>query len=100
MKFAAVCIAFVISATILGAGINAYAEDMGHPTSRSDIEDRCNVLQRQYEAAASEHKADAQAEAAGKLHSEGVSACQNNEIETGIQKLEQALREIGVQPVD
>jgi hypothetical protein len=29
-----------------------------------------------------------------------VSACQNNEIETGIQKLEQALREIGVQPVD
>jgi|APAra7269096979_1048534.scaffolds.fasta_scaffold150950_1 hypothetical protein len=101
MKFAAVCIAFAIFATLPAAGIGtAYAEDMGHPTSRSDVEDRCNELQRQYEAVASEHKADAQAEIAGKLHEAGVSACQNNEIETGIQYLTQALREIGIQPAD
>jgi len=77
-----------------------HKNNQGHPTSRQDVLDRCSTLQKQYSDVIGGHQNDPQYSAASKLHSEGVSACQDNEINVGEMKLGAALRELGVEPVE
>jgi hypothetical protein len=77
-----------------------HKSNQGHPTSRQDVLDRCSTLQRQYADVIGGYRDDPNYGAASKLFSEGVSACQDNEINVGEMKLEAALRELGIKPVE
>ena len=74
--------------------------DQGHPTTRQDVLDRCHILQRQYTSVIGGYQENPNYQAASQLHSEGVSACEDNEINVGETKLRTALRELGVKPVE
>lgn len=103
MKNVIACLGFAASAAISTAAFAASSpnlHDMGHPSSRGNGDDRCSLLQKQYDAVAGDHLTDASFEAASTLHSEGVSACQANQSSVGAEKLEQALRQIGIKPVE
>ena len=74
--------------------------DQGHPTTRQDVLDRCHTLQRQYTGVIGGYQDHPNYQAASRLESEGVSACEDNEINVGETKLRTALRELGVKPVE
>jgi len=77
-----------------------HKNNQGHPTSRQDVLDRCSTLQKQYMDVIGGYQDHPNYSAASKLHSEGVSACQDNEINVGEMKLQAALRKLGVEPVE
>ena len=74
--------------------------DQGHPTTRQDAVDRCSTLQSQYSDVIGGYQSHPHFGMASKLHSEGVSACEANDVDVGTQKLEAALRELGVKPAE
>ena len=80
------------------AAVDASGRDQGHPSSRSEIADRCSTLESQYSAAVGAHRNAPKLARADGLFSMGTSNCQDNEPTLGAYRLEHALRDIGVKP--
>jgi hypothetical protein len=71
-----------------------------HPANREQMADRCATLESQYEGVLSSHPDTASLARAESLASSGTSECQSDQGTMGTQKLEQALSDLGVKPVD
>ncbi len=74
--------------------------DHNHPANRLQMADRCETLESQYQDAITSHQGAANFDRAQGLGSLGTTECQSDQGSAGTQKLEQALSELGVQPVD
>jgi hypothetical protein len=76
------------------------AHDSGHPTTREQMSAACSALQSQYNSVI-EGKIDTpKMDKASGLHAQGVDACNSNNSDIGVLKLKEALRELGVKPVN
>jgi hypothetical protein len=80
------------------AATNANTEN--HPANRQQMADRCATLESQYQAAIASHQGTTTFDRAEGLGSAGTTECQSNQGNMGTQKLEQALADLGVKPMD
>ena len=99
MKIRTVLLTFgAISALSTGAfAADRNPHDQGHPSSREQMSASCSVLESQYDNLISGKTNQATDKAAG-LHAQGVSACESNNTDIGVQKLQQAVRDLGEKP--
>jgi len=76
------------------------ATDTNHPANRQQMADRCAILESQYQSAIASHQGTNTFDRAEGLGSAGTTECQSDQGAMGAQKLEQALSDLGVKPVD
>ena len=76
------------------------AADSNHPANRQQMADRCTALESQYQSAIAGHEGTPAFDRAEGLGSAGTTECQSDQGATGAQKLQQALADLGVRPVD
>ncbi len=101
MKFRTVLLAVVgICAASSIAFANTSPKNQNHPTSREGWSDRCAALDAQFDGLVDKHKDNPELDAADQLHADGVSACAASETTTGVTKLEEAIRKLGVEPAN
>ena len=72
--------------------------DSGHPSTREQMSDRCTALESQYNGLIDGNANAPKASKAEGLHAQGVNACDSNNTDIGVQKLEQAVRALGAKP--
>jgi hypothetical protein len=80
------------------AATNTHSEN--HPANREQMADRCATLESQYQDAITSHQGAAAFDRAEGLGSSGTTECQSDQGAMGAQKLERALADLGVRPVD
>jgi len=97
MKFRTVLLA-ALAACAASTGAFAASGDAGHPTTREGWSDRCASLDAQFDGLVDKFKSDAHFGAANELHTAGIAACAANDAATGVTKLEEALRKLGIEP--
>ena len=88
--------ALLSSAALAAANTNSE----NHPANRQQMADRCATLESQYQDAITSHQGTASFDRAEGLGSIGTTECQSDQGAAGAQKLEQALSDLGVTPVD
>jgi hypothetical protein len=76
------------------------ANDTNHPSSREQMTAACSALQSQYDSVIEGKTNSPKADKAAGLHAQGVDACNTNNTDIGVLKLKEALRELGVKPVN
>ena len=76
------------------------ATDTNHPANRQQMADRCATLESQYQSAIAGHQGAANFARAEGLGSAGTTECQSDQGTMGARKLEQALADLGVKPMD
>jgi hypothetical protein len=74
--------------------------DVNHPANRQQMADRCASLEAQYQDAITSHQGTTTFDRAEGLGSAGTTECQSDQGTIGVQKLEQALSDLGVKPMD
>jgi hypothetical protein len=99
MKIRTVLMAIAATSALSTAALAAAnPHDQNHPSSRAQMSDRCSALESQYNSIIEGKMGSAKADKAESLHARGVDACNSNNSDTGVQKLEQALRALGAKP--
>ncbi len=99
MNIRTVLMALVATSAISTAAFaTPNANDTNHPSSREQMSAQCSTLESQYNSVIEGNQNAPKANKAEGLHAQGVSACENNESGIGVQKLEQAVRDLGVKP--
>ena len=100
MKIRTVLLAVVATSTLSGAAFAAgYGHgDTNHPSNREEMSYNCSVLESQYNSIVEGKLSAPRADKAEGLHAQGVDACQSSNSGIGVQKLEQAVRDLGVKP--
>lgn len=98
MKIRTVLMALVATSTLSAAAFAANPHDTNHPSSREQMSAQCSALESQYNSVIEGNLNAPKANRAEGLHAQGVNACQNNESDIGAQKLQQAVRDLGVKP--
>ena len=93
-----VLLALAATSAISTGAFAANAHDTNHPSSRAQMSDRCSALESQYNSVIEGKLNAPKAHKAEGLHAQGVSACQSNNSDIGVLKLQQALRTLGVKP--
>jgi hypothetical protein len=88
----------LLSSAAMAATTNARTEN--HPANRPQMADRCGALESQYQGAIESQEGSASFDRAQGLGSIGTTECQSDQGSMGIQKLHQALSDLGVKPVD
>ena len=86
------------SALSTAAFAAANGHDTNHPSSREQMSAQCSALESQYNSVIEGNVNAPKADKAEGLHAQGVNACENNESGIGAQKLQQAVRDLGVKP--
>ena len=69
-----------------------------HPSSREQMTASCTALESQYNGIIEGKLNAPKANKAEGLHAQGVEACDSNNTDIGVQKLEQAVRALGAKP--
>jgi hypothetical protein len=100
MKIRTVLLAVVATSALSGAAFAASSNfhSTNHPSNREEMSYNCSVLESQYNNIVEGKLNAPRADKAEGLHAQGVSACQSNNRDIGVQKLEQAVRDLGVKP--
>jgi len=92
----AVAAVSTLSTAAFAADLNPH--DINHPSSREQMSAACETLQSQYDSVIEGQMNAPKATKAEGLHAQGVDACNSNNSDIGVQKLQRALRELGVKP--
>jgi hypothetical protein len=101
MKIRTALLGIVGTALLSSAALAATdARDANHPANHQEMADRCATLESQYQSAIDSHQNAAKFDRAQGLGASGTSECQSDQGDMGVHKLEQALSDLGVQPVD
>lgn len=104
MKIRTVLMAIVATSALSGAAFAASsssssnAHDTNHPSNREEMSAQCSTLESQYNSIVEGKMGSAKVEKAEGLHAQGVNACESNNSDIGVQKLERAVRDLGVKP--
>ena len=97
----AVGAALLLSTAALAAGTttNEPAKDQNRiQTAAVTATQRCTGLETQFDDAINTHASMAKASSARLLRTQGAALCSSGQHESGIIKLQQALKDIGVEP--
>lgn len=89
------------SALSTGAFAATHAEnahDTNHPSSREQMSASCSTLESQYNSVIEGKVSSPKMDKASGLHAQGIDACNSNNSDIGVLKLQQALRVLGVKP--
>ena len=101
MKIRTALLGIVGTALLSSAALAATdARDSNHPANRQEMADRCATLESQYQSAIESRQNAANFDRAEGLGSSGTSECQSDQGDMGVHKLEQALADLGIQPMD
>ena len=76
----------------------ANGHSTNHPSNREAMSYDCSALESQYNGIIEGKLNAPRADKAEGLHAQGVAACQSNNSDIGVQKLEQAVRDLGAKP--
>ena len=87
-----------LSTAAFAATASENSHSTNHPSSREQMSDRCAALESQYDGIIAGNMNAPASKTAEGLHAAGVDACDSNESNVGVLKLEQAVRQLGVQP--
>jgi hypothetical protein len=98
MKIRTVLLALAATSAVSTAAFAANPHDTNHPSSREQMSAQCSALESQYNSIIEGNSNAPKADKAEGLHAQGVNACDNNNSDIGAQKLEQAVRDLGVKP--
>jgi hypothetical protein len=99
MKIRTVLMAIVATSALSGAAFAAnVSRDTSHPSNREEMSGKCSALESQYNSIIEGKLNAAKVGKAEGLHAQGVSACESNNSDIGVNKLEQAVRDLGVKP--
>jgi hypothetical protein len=101
MKIRTVLLAIAATSAVSGAAFansDKNAHDTNHPSSREQMSAQCSALESQYDSIVGGNMNAPKATKAEGLHAQGVNACENNNSDIGAQKLQQAVRDLGVKP--
>jgi hypothetical protein len=99
MNIRTVLLAVVATSALSTAAFAAVGgHDISHPSSREQMSARCSALESQYNSIVEGRMNAPRADRAEGLHAQGVSACESNNSDIGAQKLQQAVRDLGVKP--
>jgi hypothetical protein len=92
----------IMGAALLSTAALAAANpnNQNHPANKQQMADRCAALESQYENTIAHHQGAAGLDRAEGLGSIGTEQCHSNQGDIGVQKLDQALNDLGVRPVD
>jgi hypothetical protein len=92
----------IVGTALLSSAALAASNKAGenHPANRQQLADRCEALESQFQAAIASHEGTTTFDRAEGLGSAGTTECQSDQGTMGTQKLEQALNDLGVKPVD
>ena len=63
-------------------------------------QERCNVLEKQFDAAVKQQAATPTVTTAKALRSDGRKLCDDGDMASGVNKLEMALKQINVEPLE
>jgi hypothetical protein len=88
--------ALLSSAALAAAGTNSE----NHPANREEMADRCATLESQYQNAIASHQGTKAFDRAEGLGSLGTTECQSNQGGMGAHRLEQAISDLHLKPVD
>lgn len=95
MKIRTVLMAIVATSALSTAAFaTPNAHSTNHPSSREQMSDRCSALESQFDSITA-GKLNTKADG---LYAQGVDACNTNNSDVGVQKLEHAVRDLGVKP--
>ena len=101
MKIRTALLGIVGTALLSSAALAATdAKDTNHPANRQQMADRCASHESQYQGAITGNQGAANFDRAQGLGSMGTTECQSDQGAQGVLKLEQALADLGVRPVD
>jgi hypothetical protein len=101
MKIRTALLGIVGTALLSSAALAATdAKDTNHPANRQEMAARCATLESQYQSAIDSHQNVAGFDRAQGLGSSGTSECRSDQGDMGVHKLEQALADLGIKPVD
>jgi hypothetical protein len=99
MKIRTVLLAVAAASTLSTAAFAAAnPHDTNHPSSREEMSAKCSTLESQYDSIIEGKLSAPKADKAEGLHAQGVNACESNNSDIGVQKLEQAVRSLGARP--
>ena len=100
MKIRTVLMALAATSALSGVAFAAdsNARDTNHPSSREEMSAKCSALESQYDSMIEGKLNAAKADKAEGLHAQGVNACESNNSDIGVQKLERAVRDLGAKP--
>jgi hypothetical protein len=99
MKIRTVLLTLAATSALSTAAFAAANEhSTNHPSSREQMSAQCSSLESQYNSILDGRMNAPQADRAEGLHAQGVNACENNDSDIGVQKLQQAVRELGAKP--
>jgi hypothetical protein len=101
MKIRTVLMAIVATSALSGAafaGGSPHMNGQNHPSDREEMSAQCSTLESQYNSIIEGKMSSAKVEKAEGLHAQGVNACQSTNSDIGVQKLQQAVRDLGVKP--
>jgi len=100
MKFRTVLLAIAATSALSTAAFAGVSNphDTNNPSNREQMNDRCSALESQYNSIIEGKMSSPKADKAEGLHAQGVNECQSNNTDLGVQKLERAVRDLGVKP--
>jgi hypothetical protein len=101
MNIRTVLMAIVATSALSGAafaGGSPHMNGQNHPSDREQMNYQCSTLENQYNSIIEGKLNMAKADKAEGLHALGVKDCQTPDSDIGVQKLEQAVRDLGVKP--
>lgn len=100
MKIRTVLLALAATSAFSGAAFAAAnnPHETNHPSGRQEMSDQCSALESQYNSIVEGRVNAPQADRAEGLHAQGVNACESNNSDIGVQKLQQAVRDLGAKP--
>jgi hypothetical protein len=100
MKIRTVLMAMVATSALSGAAFAGSYSSGGesHPSNREELNAQCSTLESQYNTVIDGKLNAKKADKAEGLHAQGVNACESNNSDIGVQKLQQAVRDLGVRP--
>jgi len=99
MKIRTVLMAIAATSALSTAAFAAAnPHETNHPSSREEMSAKCSTLESQYNNIIDGRLNAAKIDQAEGLHAQGINACESNNSDVGVQKLEQAVRDLGARP--
>lgn len=99
MKIRTVLLAVAAASTLSTAAFAAAnPRDINHPSNREQMLASCSALESQYDGIVGGKLNAPKADKAAGLHAQGVNACESNNSDIGVMKLEQAVHLLGARP--
>ncbi|WP_395018008.1 hypothetical protein [Dongia sp.] len=100
MKIRTVLLAVAAASSLSTAAFAAAnPHDTNHPSNREQMLASCSALESQYDGIVGGKLHAPKTDKAAGLHAQGVSACDSNNSDIGVMKLERAVRILGARPV-